>query len=119
MTRKDEAIAIRDAVVAWLPGRAQWAKVGPVRVFDAKIGRFLISYRTPFSPLSPGERGKPSYQRALSRQKCGRQLNLSYGLDVWCGQKVLNLEWDADGHVDLVGFHRGDWVAELLALIAA
>jgi hypothetical protein len=43
-------------------------------------------------------------------------MRLPYGLDVWAPNKVLNIEWDAQGKVVLVSLHRGDWEAELMAL---
>jgi len=44
----------------------------------------------------------------------GRKLNLPYGVDLyWPGQgKVLNVQWDDDGNLDLVSFHRGEWEQE-------
>jgi hypothetical protein len=43
--------------------------------------------------------------------------NLPYGLDIWTPQKkVMNIEWDDEGNVELVSLHRGAWELELIAL---
>ena len=39
-----------------------------------------------------------------------------YDLDVCAPNKVLNIEWDAQGNVVLVSLRPGAWEAELIAL---
>jgi hypothetical protein len=43
---------------------------------------------------------------------------MPYGLDIWAHQKVMNLEWDDDGSVELITFKRGEWEAQLAAFAA-
>ena len=42
--------------------------------------------------------------------------HLPYSLDIWAGKKLLSIEWDDEGQVDLRRFARGDWRAKLLVL---
>ncbi len=71
-------------------------------------------YRTPFQKLPPVPE-QLKYMAALF----GKQLdNLSYGLDIWEMEyvgKVLNIEWNAEGDVQLVSFRRGAWESKVLA----
>lgn len=41
---------------------------------------------------------------------------MKYGLNIWAGKKVFNLEWDESGTVDFVNFTRGPWEDLLIAL---
>lgn len=100
-TRKERALRLRDAVLEWLRGRPpRFSTFGPIRVLDATVGRFDISYRTPFSGRFPS----PS---------------LAYGLDIWLADagKVMNLEWN-DDRIEVVGFRGGEWEGELLACLS-
>ena len=40
---------------------------------------------------------------------------LSHTLDIWFGKKVFSLRWDQESN-ELITFHRGTWVQELLAI---
>ena len=72
-----------------------------------------ISYRTPFQRI-------PQADDALKYRAAQHSLtipeNLPYGLDVWAPKKVLNIEWDDHGKVELVSFRRGAWELELITL---
>jgi hypothetical protein len=41
---------------------------------------------------------------------------LPYGLDVWRPHRVLSVAWEPDGPIAVVGFRRGAWEDETLAL---
>ena len=41
---------------------------------------------------------------------------LPWALDVWHVRKVLSLQWDGDGRVEVVSFIRGPWEAKALAM---
>lgn len=41
---------------------------------------------------------------------------MKYGLDIWVGKKVFNLEWDESGTIDIINFTRGPWEHLLFAL---
>jgi hypothetical protein len=116
MTRIERAIIIRDALVAWLPHRGGPRTHGPLRVIEATAGRFLILYRTPFSGALP-KLVATNCREAQLLQRFG-QPNLHYGLDVWADlKKVMNVEWDLRGQVDLVAFRCSGWEDELLSRI--
>ncbi len=55
-----------------------------------------------------------SYSPAQARQRADPVL--PWGLDVWHGRKVLSLQWDDAGRVEVVSFNRGPWEDEALAL---
>jgi hypothetical protein len=72
----------------------------------------MFDLRTPFSNWFTGA---PKYAVAVARQKGSL---MSYGLDIWRLDKVLNLEW-AEGnqeHVKIISFRRGAWEDEVMAL---
>jgi hypothetical protein len=60
-----------------------------------------------------GDQSKQKYLAAL--YGIPPRQNLPYGLDVWTPTKVLNIEWDDQGNVELVRFRPGGWEAQLLA----
>jgi hypothetical protein len=73
---------------------------------DAQSWQLSMMHRTPFQRL--GE--TPDYAKYLATlYGSGRNYNLPYALDVWCGKKVLNIEWADDGRVELVSYKPGDW----------
>jgi hypothetical protein len=75
------------------------------------VGPFRFSHRTPFNKLPGG-----TYDSALAEQT---KLNLAYGLDIWFSgerHKVMNIEWEDGGRVDLVSFKRGTWEDLFLAM---
>jgi hypothetical protein len=114
MTRLEKAIEMRDALVAWLPARGEPYMIGNIRCVGATLGRFRISYRTPFSGTLP-QLIPANFLQAQLLQKRG-PVNLAYGLDVWDGKKVMNIEWDGRGRIDLVGFRAGEWETEIVKL---
>jgi hypothetical protein len=91
---------------------AGWQTASPVKLLSARVGSLLIGYRTPFQRL-PVVRDKLKFIAA----KIGAPppQSLPYGLDLWAPKKVLNVEWDDQGNVALIGFRRGEWEEELIA----
>jgi hypothetical protein len=113
MTQKECAIAIRDAVLAWLPQCGHPGEISGIRVTKAELGNFLVIFRTPFSP--PPQPKPHTYVTAVLSQ---RAKNLGYGLDVFAGRKVLNIEWEHGDHeICLIGLRAGEWESEILALV--
>jgi hypothetical protein len=110
-TRIKRAIATRDKALDMLRNHGTWGTVSgpgskPIRVLMHKAGNFQMMHRTPFQRL--GE--TPDYAKYLATlYGSGRNYNLPYALDVWCGKKVLNIEWADDGRVELVSYKPGDW----------
>ncbi|MER9875246.1 hypothetical protein [Mesorhizobium sp. M0195] len=71
----------------------------------------IISYRTPFQKIhAPDDASK--YQCAVLGI---RAENLPYGLDIHVKKKVMNIEWDDQGEIDIRSFRRGAWEEELLS----
>ncbi len=78
----------------------------------------LLAHRTPFLKLPP----VPETVKYLAAQTEKRPGNLGYGLDIWDRSgvgKVLNIEWDDSGTIELVSFRRGDWEKKVLSWSAS
>ena len=123
ITRHERALIVRSRVLAWLPGNSRFeeisdaAKTYSLRPLHAKIGTFSISHHTPFSGTFPGPT-IASHHDAVFWQSCAKK-RLGYGLDVWHVErgKVMNLVWGHAGQSELVSFAKGDWDADLLAML--
>jgi hypothetical protein len=112
------AIEIRDRVLKRLKseGKFEQTNIGPVLCW-ATAG-FSATYRTPFQklPKDHPDSDDAKYQLALLEQLRGRPANLAYGLDLYAASvrgKVMNIEWDENGHFEVVSFHRGKWERDL------
>ena len=110
MTRLERALQVRDQAVAFLKAHGQWQHTahGP-KVLTAQKGTLRLVLRTPFKLLP---RPKPTTREGALLAE--RAPNLPYGLDIWQrpAGKVLNIEWDDNGAVELIGFMAGAWDAE-------
>ena len=123
ITRHERALIVRDRVLAWLPGNSRFkhisnaAKTHSSRELAATIGDFKMLYRTPFSGTMPGPTIKTHHDAVFWQSRPSK--SLGYGLDVWHVErgKVMNLEWDHGGYSELVSFTKGDWDADLMALV--
>jgi hypothetical protein len=111
----DRALAIRDHVLPFLRAHgALEVQRDTVRLVELRIAPWVFRHWTPFNALNPGEASSPGYRHAIERQHT--QPNLPYGLDIWHGARVLRILWAADGPFEVVGFVRGPWEDEALAL---
>lgn len=108
-TKLARVLEIRANVLRVLRDIGEWSGEGHNRALGAKIGTISVSYRTPFQAL-PKVPEQLQYMRAL----LGGKDNLPYGLDVWTPEKkVLNLEWDDAGAIEIVSFKPGEWEGAL------
>lgn len=105
-TKLERALAARNKAIDVIRKRGRWKPAAAnERIVEAVIGRLTISYRAPLQKLSSGTE-KLRYLGTL----VGNKATLPYGLNVWLeGKKVLNLEWDEDGAVELISYKYGDW----------
>jgi hypothetical protein len=116
VSRTDQAIAVRDAALSLLRavGQNEPNKDGNTyRVWrSASLGMVL---RTPFQRMPPIS-GEDIRRAAIYGVRLPKQLG--YGLDIWeqPGGKKFNIEWDGQGTVELRGFRRGAWEAEIIRL---
>lgn len=113
--RVKAAIEVRNAALWILKRFGEFQEIqGSYPHLRWSEGNLIISHRTPFQRMI---RAGGSYEAALAGQS---PLNLRYGLDIWdrAVGKVLNVEWDDDGKVELVSFRRGDWEAQILSIPA-
>ena len=117
MTRKQHALAIRDAILPWFLRNATWEnqdcgnnQMGTKR---ATNGRFNMSLRTPFTPMP--ENASDNHMEAALQQ---RTTSLPYALDIWMEhRKVFDLSWnDATGVAQVMSFHSGAWERDVMAL---
>ncbi|RUO97677.1 hypothetical protein [Hyphomicrobium sp.] len=119
MTRTEQAIRLRDAALQLLGAAGSWADIrdadgGTVRHLEFKNATISVSYRTPFQKVCSEPSQYDKYMAALLGIDV--KANLPYGLNIWVGKKVLNIEWDSQGHIELVSFKRGPWEQDLTAL---
>lgn len=111
--RQARACELRDAAQNIVSVRGEWQTVSTMRLIGADIAPFKILLRSPFTKLPPidGRLIATWASQGLLPKK-----NLPWGLDIWTGKKVLNIEWDDSGEIVVVGFTRGQWEADFLTL---
>jgi hypothetical protein len=112
--RLSHALELRDAALTIIKRIGIWNRTArDTRHLSAHANSFEIFYRTPFQRM-------PQVNNALKYRAAQLGLtapkNLPYGLDIWAPNKVMNIEWDDKGNVELVSFHPGAWELELFAL---
>ncbi len=110
------ALAIRNHVVPLIRARGTLeVQRDTVRLTVLQTGELTFEHWTPFNDLSPEDAASPGYRHALTHQHT--LPDLPYGLDVWLGdERVMRLLWADGGTFDVVGFVRGAWETEALAL---
>lgn len=103
---------LREAALRILQVLGKWSSELPV--FKATVGNFNVLF-TPHHILHQRTkvREEIKYLELLTGVGCG---NLQYGIDIWRGPKVLNIEWDEGGSILVRSFRRGDWEEEFLGL---
>ena len=108
MTDKSRAIELRDLALPIVARHGAWETVTCTCIPGSRMnlrayrdGEFVIMYRTPFQaiPKSPYQQNSPH--------------DLPYGMDIWNGDKVLNIAWADDGRVELHGYKPGTWEQRL------
>jgi hypothetical protein len=118
------ALALRDGALAIINRKGSASAHISRGLASDQVGDIHFLYRTPFWPM-PKRSGisdrrsanlseRQKYYAALLNQKSGGSKNLPYGLDVWAPKKVLSIEWNHKGKIDLVSFHPGYWEERLL-----
>lgn len=115
-TEADRALELRDASLSVLERCGRWRPCGSrdLHMLTADVGNLLILYRTPFQKIfQPSERMK--YMAAVFGQV---PRTLPYGLDIWHGKKVLSIDWDDAGAIEIRSFTPGKWEDRLLAVRA-
>lgn len=118
--RQQRAVAVRDAALVKLQAEGNFEEVlgiGPILTWHARNSRCCVSemlFRTPFQAL-PGLKPETVPRAAVTDSPIPAGFNLPYGLDIWTGKKVLNIEWCADGYFEIVSFRRGDWESTILS----
>jgi hypothetical protein len=111
----DRALAIRDHLLPLIRGQGRLqVQRDVVRVIALELDDWLISHWTPFNEVSVEEAASPAYRHAIEQQRS--RPDLPYGLEVWCGDRVLSVLWDEHGAFAVPCFIRGDWEDEALAL---
>ena len=114
------AAIIRDHVVPLVQVRGQGhqygcaGQSGPLHLTTWECGQFRFVLRVPFGP--PGVQGKVVDQHPTAAGRKSNPALLPYGLDIWRRLRVLSVAWEPDGRFEVVGFRRGTWEADTLAL---
>ena len=105
MTKLQRAIKLRDLALPVVVKRGAWettegASVAHVNVLSYRDSGFAIFYRMPSQSIPQSSDSTVVPQKAANG-------NLPYGLDIWFGEKVLNIEWADDGTVELRDYKPG------------
>lgn len=113
MSRIERAAQLHDAAVSLLRANGVLRRYPgiPVTILTASVAGLSLALRPPISRSPQADEGL-RYMPAL----VGRaNIDLPHGLDVWAGPKVLSLEWDHDGRIEVRSFRRGPWEDLLLS----
>ncbi len=112
--RTARALAIRDHLLPLIRVQGAMKEIGGsgLRTVVWEAGGFGFALRSPFTPWPDAPLF--SYNEALAKQRASPVL--SWGLDVRHRRKVLSLQWDDAGRVEVISFTRGPWEDEVLAL---
>jgi len=112
--KSERATVIRDHAIALVKSRGRFEPlIEGLNILVGTIDGFTIAYRTPFQQrhlISDGEK----YQRAQS----GTLVEADFALDIHHAGKVLNIEWNEAGEIDIRSFKRGEWEGRLLSISA-
>ena len=107
MTRTETARHICNRALVLVRHYGRHELVGDQYWLTWRGAGFIVSHRAPSQRLDD-----PSVARETKRHPVREGLAapepLPYGLDIWQGRKVLNLEWSDDQFV-IVSFRRGPW----------
>ncbi len=114
--RTARALAIRDHLLPLIRVQGAMKEIGGsgVRMVTWEAEPFGFALRSPFTPWPPGAPSPGSYGAAQAKQRANPVL--PWRLDVWHERKVLSLQWDYAGRVEVISFSRGPWEDEVLAL---
>src|SRR5918995_1801362 len=114
--RTARALAIRDHLLPLIRAQGTMEEIGGsgMRTVMWKAGRFAFALRSPFTAWGIKALPPRSYSAAQAKQRANPVL--PWGLDVWHGRKVLSLQWDDAGRVEVISFNRGPWEDEALSL---
>jgi hypothetical protein len=114
VTGADRVEELRGEALWVLERYGRWRPCGSrqLHMLTADVNNLLILHRTPFQKLlKPSERMK--YMAAVLGQSPRIQ---RYGLDIWHGKKVFDIEWNDAEEVEVRSFIRGEWEDRLLAV---
>ncbi len=113
-SRLKHALETRDAALTLLRAKGEWMARGDIPFLMLMKPGLALALRTPFQRM-PKETERAKYMRALD----GGGVSLPYGLEVWAPKRVLDIEWDNAGAVELIGYDPGEWEWRIRAAAAA
>ena len=103
-SRLKHALETRDAALTLLRAKGEWMARGDIPFLMLMEPGLTLALRTPFQRM-PKQTERAKYMRALK----GERTSLPYGLEVWAPKRVLDIEWDDAGPVELIGYDPGEW----------
>lgn len=107
MTRTETARQIRDRALLVVRNYGRYELVGDQYWLIWRGAGFIVSHRAPSQRLdNPGIARETKHHPV--REGLAAPEPLPYGLEIWQGRKVLNIEWSGDEFV-IVSFRRGPW----------
>ena len=107
-SRLTHALETRDAALVLLRLKGEWMARGDIPFLMLMAPGLTLALRTPFQRL-PRETERAKYMRALE----GERTSLPYSLEVWAPKRVLDIEWDDAGTVELIGYDPGEWESRI------
>jgi hypothetical protein len=127
MTRTETALRLRDHALSILRQHGSYQPVRDQKFLMWNGESFRMLLRTPFQKWATPDAAAKTLAASLDApidhaKYLAAQYDvklpeaLPYGLDIWRGKKVFSLEWADDGRSRIIGFKRGDWEVEFLAL---
>ena len=109
MTRRAEtARQIRDRALLVVRNYGRYELVGDQYWLTWRGAGFIVSHRAPSQQLDDPSVAREQTKYHLIREGLTAPEPLPYGLEIWQGRKVMNLEWSDDAFL-IVSFRRGPW----------
>jgi hypothetical protein len=103
-SRLKHALETRDAALPLRRAKSEWMARGNMPFLMLMEPGLTLALRTPFQRM-PKETERAKYMHALK----GERTNLPYSLEVWAPKRVLDIEWDDTGTVELIGYDPCEW----------
>jgi hypothetical protein len=115
MNRLQRAVELRDIAIAIVRAHGKWlvTRGGPkLLIYYDKASKLSISYRSPVQEL-PGD--PPP---AVPHPKPFSLRSLPYGIEVFQGPRMFNVDWADDGRMNVFTYNPGPWEGDLFKLVA-
>jgi len=108
--RLERITRLKEEALLVLRERGEWKDIkGAGKMLGASVGNLRMVMHTPFSRV-PELTSQMKYIAATDNKPI-----LPYGMDIWAEKKVLSIEWNEEGALNVISFKPGDWEMALTA----